>query len=188
MAGTSKAKKRKLNNKKGFTIAEMLVAILILLMVSSIVATGIPVAREAYEKVVLTSNAEILMSTAISALRNELGTAKDIEASGTEIIYYNSARGSTSKILIEAPDIKIQRYFSDTGLSQNSDITKLLMHLEDENVNKDLSNYHVIFSGISYDKTKGVIKVTDLTVYYKTRSLLKRNVSIRVISQEKITE
>ena len=67
MVGTLKSIKRKLNSKKGFTIAEMLVAIIILLMVSSIVASGIPVARDAYEKVVLTSNAEILMSTAISA-------------------------------------------------------------------------------------------------------------------------
>ena len=188
MKEQARAYKRKLNSKKGFTIAEMLVAIIILLMVSSIVATGIPVAREAYERVVLTSNAEVLMSTAITALRNELGTAKDIEADGSQIVYYNSARGSTSKIFTADSDIKIQRYFSDTGLSQNSDITKLLMHLEDENVNKDLSNYHVIFSGIAYDKTKGVIKVTDLTVYHKTRSLLKRNISIRVISQEKITE
>ena len=188
MTKISRAIKRKLNIKKGFTIAEMLVAIIILLMVSSIVAAGIPVAREAYEKIVLTSNAEVLMSTAITALRNELGTAKDIEADGSQIVYYNSARGSTSKIFTEDSDIKIQRYFSNTGLSQNSNKVNLLMHLAEGVKNDDLSNFHVVFSGISYDEENGVIKVTDLTVYHKTRSLLKRNISIRVISQEKITE
>ena len=108
MAGTSKAKKRKLNNKKGFTIAEMLVAILILLMVSSIVATGIPVAREAYEKVVLTSNAEILMSTAISALRNELGTAKDIEADGKAV--QDRAKLGYQSAQKDQPEVPVLKY------------------------------------------------------------------------------
>ncbi len=179
MVGTLKAIKRKLNSKKGFTIAEMLVAIIILLMVSSIVASGIPVARDAYEKVVLTSNAEILMSTAISALRNELGTAKDIEASGTEITYYNSARGSTSKISAGSSDIMIQRYFSSEGLSKGSQEVELI---SSEDSTKDL---HVKFSGVTYNKTTGVIKLTDLTVNRRGSSLLKRNVSIRVITQEK---
>ncbi len=180
MVGTSKAKRRKLNSKKGFTIAELLVAILILLMVSSIVASGIPVARDAYEKVVLTSNAEILMSTAISALRNELGTAKDIETSGTEISYYNSARGTTSKISAGSSDIMIQRYFSAEGLSKGSPQVELI---SSEDSTKDL---HVKYAGVTYDKTKGVIKFTDLTVNRKNTSLLKRDVSIRVISQEKV--
>ena len=55
----------------GFTLAETLLAVLILLMVSSIVAAGIPSARRAYEKVVLASNAEVLLSTTITTLRHE---------------------------------------------------------------------------------------------------------------------
>ena len=58
--------RKKLHSSKAFTLAETLLAVLILLMVSTIVATGIPVARNAYEKVVLASNAEVLLSTTIS--------------------------------------------------------------------------------------------------------------------------
>ena len=90
--------KRKLHINYGFTLAETLLAVLILLMVSSIVAAGIPSASRAYEKVVLTSNAEVLLSTTVSMLRNELGTAMDVKANGSEITYYNTARGATSKI------------------------------------------------------------------------------------------
>ena len=102
--------RRKLHTENGFTLAETLLAVLILLMVSTIVATGIPVARNAYEKVVLASNAEVLLSTTISTLRNELGTATDVDIpdgaagnkvkSGKEITYYNSARGSLSRIFM----------------------------------------------------------------------------------------
>ena len=71
--------KKKLGNKKGFTLAETLLALLILLLVSIIVATGIPAARNAYEKVVMGSNAQVLLSTAVNELRGELGTATDVE-------------------------------------------------------------------------------------------------------------
>lgn len=101
--------KRKLKNRRGFTMAEMLLAILILLMVSAIVATGIPAAKNAYEKVVLASDAELLLSTAVNELRNELGTARDVDVDGTTITYINSRNGAESKIsLSESADPVIQ--------------------------------------------------------------------------------
>ena len=86
-------------NQEGFSLAETLLALLILLMVSMIVANGIPVAKTAYDKVVLASNAEVLMSDTISSLRDELGTASDIKISSDyDITYYNSNTGTTSRI------------------------------------------------------------------------------------------
>ena len=58
--------------RSGFTIAETLVAVLILLMVSSVVAAGIPAAKSAFEKVVVGANAEILLSTSVASLRDQL--------------------------------------------------------------------------------------------------------------------
>lgn len=82
----------------GFTLAETLLAVLILLMVSVIVATGIPAAKNAYEKVVLASNADALLSTTISSLRNELGAAKIIkpESGGRPTTYISYYSGSAS--------------------------------------------------------------------------------------------
>ena len=86
---------RKLHSRRGFTLAEMLATVLILLMVSAIVAAGIPAAVRAYEKVVRSANAEVLLSTSVSALRSELGTAREITVTdGSVLQYYHERSGS----------------------------------------------------------------------------------------------
>lgn len=122
-AEKSAMKKRKQN--AGFTLAETLIAVLILLMVSAIVATGIPVARNAYEKVVLTSNAEVLLSTTISTLRSELGTAKEIQVGddGKTITFYKEYReDETFDYLAYSSQISIGEYTlkSDSGKKVNT--------------------------------------------------------------------
>lgn len=83
--------KRKFLKRDGFTLAETLLAVLILLLVSGIVATGVPVARNVYYKTVLSANAQVMLSTAISSLRDELGTAWDVEVIDEHNIMYYSA-------------------------------------------------------------------------------------------------
>ncbi|MBR2796968.1 MAG: hypothetical protein IKE17_16025 [Clostridia bacterium] len=94
--------KKKLKAKSGFTLAETLLAVLILLLVSVIVANGIPVARNVYNNVIVGANAQMLLSTAVTALRNELGTAQEISYTGTDIIYYKSSIGAYSKLSVDA--------------------------------------------------------------------------------------
>lgn len=86
---------KKIKHNAGMTLAETLLAVLILLLASSIVATGIPAARNAYEKVILSSNAELLLSTTIMALRNNLSTAKNIQinADNRGLSYYDTETG-----------------------------------------------------------------------------------------------
>ena len=94
--------RKKLNSRAGFTLAETLLAVLILLLVSTIVATGMPVARTAYEKVVLTSNAETLLTTAVSALRNELGTAWKVESTANGVTYFSASTGARAELSIDS--------------------------------------------------------------------------------------
>lgn len=84
---------KKRRRQKGFTLAELLITILILLMATAIVASGIPVAQRAYYKVVDAGNAQDLLSTAMSVLRDELTTASDVEASGSVITYTSGKDG-----------------------------------------------------------------------------------------------
>ena len=114
MVRMREAIKRKLHTQ-GFTLAETLLAVLILLLVGVIMTTGIPAAKNAYEKVVVASNAEVLLSTTISTLRNELGTAQDVEVTGTAITYYSAARSAYSRIYVEDGNILFQRYFNNSG-------------------------------------------------------------------------
>ena len=90
----------KRNNKQGFSLTELLVAVLILSMVSAVVAGGIPVAKDAYEKITVSANAQVMLSTTITALRNELCTASDIRISGTTVRYYSSSIENDSELLI----------------------------------------------------------------------------------------
>ena len=97
---------RKLNQQNGFSLAEMLVAILILLMVSSVVAGGVPAASNAYSKAVDAANAQVLLSTAATALRDELGTAKNVSIEGTTIRYYSADNGNYSELTVDGSDEK----------------------------------------------------------------------------------
>lgn len=110
--------KRKLKNQSGLTLAEMLVATIILLLVSTIVVQGIPVAKNAYEKVVVAANAKVMLTTAITALRNELSTAQRIEQTdNTSITYYSSNRGADSKIYLS----------SGTGVDSNYKVDTIML-------------------------------------------------------------
>ncbi len=170
--------KKKLHSGKGFTLAETLLAVLILLLVSGIVASGIPSAQRAYEKVVLASNARILLSTTTSALRSELGSAKDVEIvtagkgekADSVITYYNTGRNSSSKIYVNAkdkeqPEIMLQRYFSAEKLSADYAVTPLVSDatplVSDAAATADL---YVTYDKVTYDKTTGIIKFEKLEV------------------------
>jgi type II secretory pathway pseudopilin PulG len=185
--------KHKIKSSRAFTMAEALVAMLILLMVSVIVATGIPAAMRAYNNVVLASNAEVLLSTTMTALRNELGMATDIRviekvtteedgktnvtdkivesdengvAAGEAVIYYNEATGSESEIFLKTSgditDIMYKSYAADPLLNNKvSKNERRIVTKEAADKDKDL---HVKYSGVSYDKSKGVFTFTGLAV------------------------
>ncbi len=92
---------KKRRNRAGFSLAETLIAILILLMVSSIVAGAIPTAATVYTKTVDAANAQILLSTVVTVLRDELSTATDISipSGGAEIVYVNGNDGHRKLVL-----------------------------------------------------------------------------------------
>ena len=91
---------RKLKSRAGFTLAETMLAVLILVMVASIVASGVPAAKNAYEKVVVAANARVALSTMVTALRNELTTATDVKVDNGNktVTYYSPERGARSRI------------------------------------------------------------------------------------------
>lgn len=111
--------KNRIRNRKGFTLAETMLAVLILVLVSSIVAAGMPAAKRAYEKVVLAGNSELLLSTAVSTLRDELGTAWDVQsATGGGVIYFSADTGNRSKLYVDAGTIKLMEYSETTTAEQ----------------------------------------------------------------------
>ena len=191
--------RRKLHNRKGFTLAEILLAILIMLMVSSIVAAGIPAARESYEKVVLASNADILLSTTVSALRNEIGASREVDVtssiaeakSGTGIEYYSLSRNAFSVLYVDSNEnIKFRRYYSSKNVDAYASDPEYL--IPPKTATDELI---VTYSSVTYDKDKRVVTFTGLSVRKKTdngtegKVLAKRDrLSIKTMSDKNETE
>lgn len=96
-------------NRRGFTITEMLIVLLILMMVTMLLAAGIPLASRAYKKVVDASNAQLLLSTTMTELRDELSFASDVSVSGG-VISFKAADGSSSTISCKPDGIYLHEH------------------------------------------------------------------------------
>lgn len=73
--------KDKMSSRKGFTLTEMLMAVLLLALMTLVIGGGVTVVKDAYEKITLRAEADTLTSTVISAVTGELRTASVIEFS-----------------------------------------------------------------------------------------------------------
>ena len=111
--------KSKIKNQNGTTLTELLAALIIMLLVTSIVVGGLPAAIRCYRKVVDTANAQVLMSTTANALRNELGLAEKIKIDGTTINYtkadglnYTISQDDMIKVTIKNPYQELSREYT----------------------------------------------------------------------------
>ena len=167
--------KRKLQSRGGFSLAEMLLATLILLLVATIMTTGIPAAKTAYEKVILGSNAQLLLSTTVTALRDELGTAWDVEVSGTTVTYSSANTGTKSVISLKNNTIYRQEFARETTDDKDVIFGK---KLSDGTYGRDdvtlisgaasTSDLFVTYDTVSYDK--GFVTFNNLKVCRKSDS------------------
>ncbi len=185
----------RLSSRKGFTIGEMMVAVMILLMVSSVVAAGIPAAARAYYKVMDSANAQMLLSTTVTRLRAELstatevtiGTADDGTAEGGAVsdsttIEYRSASGSISRITLRKPvedegtddDIIYGIYVERTGMTGE----QLLVSL------KAASGMYMTYSSVAKSASDaGVLIFSDLAVHKGDKVLTQlETYEVRVLS------
>ena len=164
--------RKKLRNRAGFTLAETLLAVTILLLVSTIVVTGMPAAKKAYEKVVLASNAEVLLSTAASALRDELGTAWNVSQPSTNVLTYFSAdTGTRTEMKIDADKIMITEYtvsdvkdiFFDPTETEDETVKEAheLVYTDTKNNSNEL---YVICSGLTLSSSSNEVMVSGLSV------------------------
>ncbi len=89
----NKARDR-LRGRGGFSIAEMLLTIAILLLVSGGVASGIRFGVEQYKKSMALSEAKVLCSTLTSAIQSELGDTVRVRLGGDNKVKAFFSRGN----------------------------------------------------------------------------------------------
>lgn len=168
------ALKHKRRGREGFTLAETLLAVLILLLVSVIVATGMPAATNAYNKVVLGANAKVMLSTAITALHDELGTAWHIEEIVDGLSYFSASTGAKTTITLnDDGTIWIEEYVSlDTDLIHDKkEATMQTEHKKKGHalVVDPISGMYITceddgIKWITYDKATGIVTISGLKV------------------------
>lgn len=110
-----------IKQNKGFSLAELLMVLMIILLTSSVVAAGIPVALRAYHKVVNTANAQVALSTVVTNIRTELGTSRDVTIEEKSINYIND-RGNRSKIFLSADEGVLMIYLSEKSAFFDEDM------------------------------------------------------------------
>lgn len=151
---------------RGFSLAETLVALLIVTMLTALVANGIPIAKRTFESVRDKSNAQVALSTTTAALRNELGLALDAQQDGG-VWYYQDASGAW--VHIEAADdgsTLLKKYYQiiseDFHELPGSDGKQIIEPLIPEESFPD--GLSVALQGISYDRDKGRWSVEGLCI------------------------
>ena len=146
---------KRFKNSGGFTLSEVLIVVLILLLVSLVVAAGVPAALRSLQRVVDSANAQVLLSTTVTRLRDELSTARNVEvdAGNNTKITYTSETGSVSILTVEDKGIWLQEYADVTDLDFKHPLTS------DSAANKNL---FAVYEKAEYDKDSGLITITGL--------------------------
>ena len=170
--------KNQKRNRGGFTLAETLIAVLILTMVAGIVAGGIPAARNALDKAVDTSHSQLLLSTTMTSLRNELATASSItcasetvnedgsvaeDPAARKIISYVDSSGAVCTLQSEDDGIYVEKEASpDISSGVNHPRIPHRLLVSEQAATKNL---YAAFTSASY--SNGIVKIEGLKVCKK---------------------
>lgn len=82
----------------GFSLTEMLVTMFIMTLAATLMATGIPVAVDTYQKTVNAANAQLALSTTATVLRSEFGSSTQLDQKEDGTLYYRCSEGAWASI------------------------------------------------------------------------------------------
>lgn len=134
--------KEKLQNRKGFTLAEMLVALLITALAGMVALGGLIAASNHYRDIRIRSQAQMVMKEYMDSIRSVLISVSP--DSGFEI--FQETVGATTKVYFANGKINRAGYFTENGGSivfQLIDPNKKTNKAEDEYSYKDAEDTNV---------------------------------------------
>ncbi len=149
---------KKLHCKKGLTITEMLCVLVVVVLLSAILVTGVQMGVKFFTQTVARSEAKVLCSTLSSAVKDELRYAQFVNGEGANFSYTSEKLGNNTKLSVDP----------DTGylMISNNSGTKLL-------IGKGAYTYGARADlSINYNKTTNIFTVT-ITVQSKGGTTLE---------------
>lgn len=178
----------KLNNRRGFSLTEMLATVLIMGFVGIIITTGAATVQRVYRKVVAHANAQTALTTTITLMKDQLAFAdpERITVSGTTISFKNLNSGEQTITLNPGTASgTANRGFTLTytaGDGTGTASTTTLPLLSDSAITSDLC---VCFdgdgSGFSWDSATQVITVTNLVAKDTRTDTVQARASFKVL-------
>lgn len=100
--------RRKWNSESGLTLVEMLAATVILILLGLLLNTGLQMVMNTYRAIVAQSEVELLLSTAVDALADDLRFARDVSGSGGSFTYLSDSFGAGTGLTLDAGRIMAQ--------------------------------------------------------------------------------
>ena len=148
--------KRKLKNGSGMSLAETLMAMLILLLVSSVIAVGIPAAANVYRNAVDAANAQALLSTTVNALRSEFSAAWGVNVIDEKhVVYYSAKTGAKTKLSLDGePTVTEYVDYDDPHLDSSLDVEHPLVAS---------GNLSIAFKVKDADSDTGIVEVLEFS-------------------------
>lgn len=158
----------KITNRKGFSISELLMVVLILSLLTVILGSGFMVVKNSYEKITVKAEAQTLLSTTITKVTDEFRFAKYINAEdpkavkftsgnlGYEIWFENGDGNSGTKGIMVCNHAGLSTQLL-TDQTMTSKLTPQIEYEYDENAN--LFTATIIIKYKETDYLKQVIKV-----------------------------
>ena len=160
----------RLRQNTGFSLAETLMAVLILSMVTGIVAVGVPAATRAYRNAIDASHAQVLLSTTMTALRDELSTSKITKVDG-KTIKYTDENGIKSQITVEGKNeneriylYKAKTNVGDSEPSWDTGANKRLLISDKAATSNMYAKYTSVESVPSDSEPISIVKIKGLCV------------------------
>lgn len=179
------ALRRRVKGKSGFTLAEMMITMLILLMMTTVVAVGMPNAVNAYRRAIDAANAQVLLSDTVMRLRSELAVAASVGPASTpapagdpadpvtdptdEILlsYTSGNSGWTYELKNSKDGIVIVGRFEEaegTDKAKGNGVVQLLVPAKLSGAVANGKKLITNCGSISYNKTDGMFTITKLIV------------------------
>lgn len=100
--------KRKLKSGRGFTVVEMLAAAVVLILLGLMMNTGFQMALRTYRSITARSELDLLLSTAVDALADDLRYARNVSGEGTGFTYSSDSFGENASFTVDTSDTKGQ--------------------------------------------------------------------------------
>lgn len=201
----------KLNNRRGFSLTEMLATVLIMGFVGIIITTGAATVQRVYRKVVAHANAQTALTTTITLMKDQLAFAdpESITGSGTTISFRNLNSGEQTITLNPGTALgtatidpsavaggtkgvsngttgssTANRGFTLTytaGDGTGTASTTTLPLLSDSAITSDLCVCFDTDGGFTWDSTMKVITVTDLVAKDTRTDTVQARASFKVL-------